>query len=91
MSMSTHIKGFRPPNEKWRKMKAVWDACSKAGTSIPVDVLNFFNGESPDERGQDVNIKEAISDYTDDMKDGYEIDITKLPEDVTIIRVYNSY
>ncbi len=51
MSMSTHIVGFRPPNEKWKQMKAVYDACVKAEIDAPSEVRKFFNDEPPDPEG----------------------------------------
>lgn len=96
MSMSTHVVGFRPPDEKWRKMKDAWEACARAGIEIPRDVLDFFNGEQPDECGVEVSLlypkpHACVSPYKADMRDGFEIDITKLPPGVTVVRFYNSY
>jgi hypothetical protein len=93
MGMSTHVVGFRPPDEKWKKMKAVWDACEAAGTDIPKDVERFFNGESPDDQGVAIDIKDhaCCESYDGDGSQGFEIDLKKLPPDVTIIRFYNSY
>lgn len=94
MSMSTHVKGFKPPDEKWKKMKAVWDACDKAKVDPPKDVLEFFGGETPDEAGVEVDLEEekCCKEWDDsDMQSGFEIDVTKLPKDVTLIRFYNSY
>lgn len=89
MSMSTHVVGFKPPDEKWKKMKAVYDACIEAGTEVPSSVTDFFNYEPPDPAGVEVEIK--AREWKDDMCEGYEIDLKSLPKDVTIIRFYNSY
>lgn len=76
------------------------DACKEADVAIPLEVLDFFNGEPPDPRGVRVELEEyphtknkhgAVKEYHADMQDGYEVDVTKLPEGVTIIRFYNSY
>jgi hypothetical protein len=93
MSMSTHVIGFRPPDEKWQAMKAVWDACAATQVRVPDEVVKFFNGSSPDPSGVEIRIDNspAVKEYRADMVDGYEIDITKLPPGLTIIRVYNSY
>lgn len=42
MSMNTRIYGVIPPDAKWKKMKAVWDACDAANMEVPEEVLNFF-------------------------------------------------
>lgn len=89
MGMSTHVVGFRPPDEKWKKMKAVWDACKVAKTEIPESVVDFFNGETPDPAGVEVEIK--AKDWSMDSASGYEIDLDKLPKDIKTIRFYNSW
>ena len=52
MSMSTSVVGFVPPDEEWKKMKAVWDACANADVETPNDVDDFFSGKEPDKNGQ---------------------------------------
>jgi len=89
MSMSTHVIGFKPPDEKWNKMKAIYDACEVAGVPIPSEVDDFFDGEGPDPAG--VEVKLTPREWQDDMRQGYEIDIDSLPKGVKTIRFYNSW
>jgi len=105
MGMSTHVVGFRPPDEKWRKMKAVWDACKAAETDPPVEVEDFFGGDEPDEAGVEVRLDPlllddnkaklgVVVDWEDDMREGLEVDLEKLRANfpsVTKLRFYNSY
>lgn len=95
MSMSTHIIGIRPPDDHWRRMKEVWDACKMAEVTPPVAVSEFFNHETPDDKGVTVDLKysddPSVSEWYDTAANGYEVDITKLPSDVTIIRFYNAW
>ncbi len=93
MSASNQVIGFKPPDEKWKRMKKAWDACSEAGIDPPPEVEKFFNGEEPDDAGVEVDIKKlpCCKKYSEDMMDGFEIDLTKLPKDVTVIRCYVSY
>jgi hypothetical protein len=95
MSMSTHVIGIKPPDEKWIAMKKIWDACQEAGVDPPVKVERFFEsdyGSSPDPQGVIVEIpKDAKRNYQGECSDGFEIDVRKLPPDVTIIRFYNSW
>lgn len=93
MSMSTHVIGFRPPDDKWKKMKAVWEACAKAGVEVPDDVLDFFNHVAPDDRGVEVELEKlpCTKKYGGNMKEGFEVDVTKLPAGVTVLRFYNAY
>lgn len=89
MSMSTHVIGFKPPDAKWKKMKEVWDACDKAGVEAPKEVSEFFNWEAPDENGVEVELDAA--EWSDEGREGYEIEVSKLPKGVTVIRFYNSW
>ena len=93
MGMSTHVVGFRPPDEKFQKMKAVWEACEKAGVRPPREVDDFFKGERPDENGVVVPIERSICvrEYKSDSEEGFEVDVTKLPPDVKIVRFYNAW
>ena len=94
MGMSTHVIGFKPPDAKWKKMKEARDACEEAGIDIPDDIDDFFDGEPPDDNGVEIWLEkeECCSEWDDgDMRAGFEIDVDKLPKDVKIIRVYNSY
>lgn len=92
MGMSTHVIGFRPPDDKWKKMKHIYDACMEGGIDVPDEVDNFFNGEPPDDQGVEVDLDDCLTEYDDkDYRAGYELDVKKLPKDVTIIRFYNSW
>ena len=96
MGMSTHVVGFKPPDEKWQKMKAIWDACEAGGTDVPVAVEKFFDGEEPDAAGvvlEYAALKKCgvVTEWSDDSRQGYEIHIDKMPPDVKIIRVFNSW
>jgi len=85
-------------NERWLEMKAVWDACEKASLPIPHSVLGFFNHEAPDDRGVIVNLNkyddrhECLTEWNErDGSTGFEVDLTLLPDDITILRFYNSW
>jgi hypothetical protein len=96
MGMSMHVVGIRPADEKWQKMKQVWDACIEANISPPAEVDKvdkFFNGDTPDDKGVLVEIrsKACTSEYNEDMREGIEVDISKLPKDVKIVRFYCSW
>lgn len=92
MGMSTHVVGFRPADPTWRKMKAAWDACVEANIEIPDELYRFFDGESPgDKPGMEVKIEQAVSKYQGEGCNGYEVNLQKLPTDVSVVRFYNSY
>ena len=90
MSISTHFVAFRPPDEKWQRMKEVYDACKKAGINIPKEVGEFFEYENPDPNGVQVDIEQAVEDWNDGDMYGYEIDLSKLPDNTRYVRVFYS-
>lgn len=94
MGMTTSVIGIKPPDEKWKKMKAVWDACAIAKVDPPDEVEMFFNGDKPDNAGVLVykeKLGDAVVPYSDNYRSGYEIHLDKLPKDVKIIRFTNSW
>ena len=91
MGMSTNIVGFKPPDEQWKKMKKVYDVCVETGVKIPSEVDDFFEGEPPDDAGVEADIKNFVNEYSNESSNGFEVDITKLPKDIKIIRFYNSW
>ena len=99
MGMSTHIIGFRPADEKWKKMKAIYDSCRAAGVDVPKAVYEFFDYSWPDEAGVKVDLdpgpeNASVIAYRNDSEDGFEIDLERIRADhpnVTKIRVWNSW
>lgn len=93
MVQSIHVYGIRPSNEKWKLMKAIWDACESGGVPVPVLVDQFFNNERPDPAGVLLELRAPIVQewYDVDMKLGVEVDISKLPDDIKIVRFVHSY
>lgn len=100
-----HVQGVKPPDAKWRKMRDVWNSCLEAGISIPDEVFDFFGEEGPCEDGVVVDLLEmgvlrsrgddsknnacVVRKIDEDHQQGYVIDVTKIPEDVKVLRIYN--
>lgn len=89
MGSHTYVKGIVPPDAKWKQMKAAYDACKTAGVEPPREVEEFFNYQRPNDLGAEIDIPTMHS--TDDCRDFYDIDVSKLPPNIKIIRVVNSY
>ena len=90
--MSTHVIGFKPPDETWKKHKAVWDACEAAGLpddQWPEDTLKFFDHETPDAQGVECEL--PLEEWSSDHEEGYQLELAKVPKGVTIIRFCNSW
>lgn len=98
MGISKYVIGIRPPDEKFIRMAAVWNACKDAGIDLPSEVEDFFEGESPDPLGVRINLTPGMSyggngvrEYDSDHESGYEVSLADLPKDVTIIRFIESW
>lgn len=91
--MNTYVLGIRDPDDKWTSMKAIYDAYIDAGVEPPDVVLDFFNGEPPDSNGITITLEEidGVVEYKDDMREGYEVDLASLPDNITRLRFVNSY
>jgi hypothetical protein len=91
MGMTTHVYGFRPPDDEWRRMKEAYDACAAANIEIPDSIWRFFGDDIPDEAGVSVPLGDAVKEYKVEMDEGFEVDLTALPPGLKIIRFVNSY
>lgn len=90
MSMSTHVFGILEQDAKWKKMKAVWDACTAAGIDIPREVSNYFgDGGSPAEPGQRVEIDVLQRGLASTNEWWVQLDL--LPPGVKFVVFQNSY
>ncbi len=89
MSMSMHLVGFRPPDDQWRKMKAVWDACKAANIPNPKEVDDFFGGQPPDDRG--ISIEIPTTKWESEESQGFEISVNDIPKGATSLRFYCSW
>lgn len=96
LSTGTRVYGIVPADDRWRQMKAVWDACVAADMAVPDEVLQFFNYEDPDEAGVIINLSHhsAVRVWSpggDSMKEGVEVELAALPPTVQTVRFVNSY
>ncbi len=89
--MSVHIIAFRPPDQDWLKMKQVYDSCLAAGIDIPLAVEKFFGYDRPDESGVRINIDKLLEGWQDEDRQGFQLDLSKLPAGIKILRFYNSF
>lgn len=88
-----HIKGIRPPDEEYQQYKAVYDACRKAGVPVPDRVLDFFDYQEPSPNGilTDLDLSDAVKSYEAVEREGFEVELAKLPKNITHLRFYLSW
>lgn len=90
-----HVVGFGGPDERWTRMKAVWDACTAARVEVPGGVAKFFGYSPPDPVGVVVEVvagEGAIArEWRDGCREGWEITVADVPSNLTTIRFFNSW
>jgi len=91
--MSTYIIGFKPKDEKYHQMKAIHDACIIANVSLPKEVYDYFGDYEVDDAGIRVDKlpEDCSKEWGNEYSSGIEVDISKLPKDIKIIRFVNSW
>lgn len=92
MSVSVHIVGIKPATNEYKKKLAAYRACVEADVPVPSELRTFFDGlslESVPTDGMEVEVYDAIIGDPG-YGSGAIIDLSKLPEGVTRLRVYMS-
>jgi hypothetical protein len=89
--MSTHVVGFMPPDEDYTRKAKAWHACKDAGVALPPELERLFEHGPPDPNGKVVPLGLAACEWSNSYGTGFEVDVTKLPKGVRIIRFYNSW
>lgn len=86
MSVSYFIQGIIPADEKFKKMKALYDQCVELNINVPMAVEFFFNGNEPSEEGITIELpKDSIIQHSSDHGESYVVDLRKIPENVKLI------
>lgn len=86
MSSSVYVEGFAPPDEKWHRMKAIYDNCMAEKVPVPKAVVEFFGDRTPDQRGVHVNLDEYLTPCTTRHGRGYELKVEDIPKHCTVLR-----
>ena len=90
MGINTYVIGFALSDEKYQKMKQIWENCIEMNISIPDEVDDFFNYEEPNEDGIEIEIPNQ--EWSDgDMSTGIEVNIKNILEIIEKIRFVNSW
>jgi hypothetical protein len=97
MSMSTYVQAFRDMEGEFKKMLSIKKFCDEQKVSYPKEVTAFFGssvGESEEclkEEMLQVPLDKVLRKYSDDGREGYEIDVKDIPKSVKTIRFVNSW
>ena len=96
MSTDSYVVGLVPADERYKMMVKIFEACKDANVLAPDEVEIYFENLAggvprPDSSGMMVaDIGMAVSDYRGKFESGYEVDLSKVPQNVTVIRFFNS-
>lgn len=93
MGMSTYVYGLRAPTELHLAMVQIREACSIANIDEPIEVERYFEnqyGTDGSSERMDLPVGSVIN-WSAEMQNGLEIDLSKIPPDVIRIRFVNSY
>lgn len=92
MSTNTYIQGLKPKTGEYQIRLDVFTSCKKINIEPPKEIKDFFyNGEICEEGIVTELPKEAVREYTDEYREFLEVDLTKIPDDISRIRFVNSY
>lgn len=100
VNVYTGIYGVVPVTKKYKKMLALVEACKEAEIPFPKEVISYFHLEDaeyyefePSKDGIEIDLEEvkgAVHGEGDPEYDGgayYDIDLSKLPENIGKIRI----
>ena len=93
MSMFAYVQGIKPITEYYKKRLEIYKNCKELKISPPEEIRKYFKDDSePCDEGIIVDLKEYIvKQGSDDCRDYYDVDLTKIPEGVTRVRFVISY
>lgn len=88
MGIDVYVNGIKPPGEKFKSMLGIYKDCKNLGVSIPSEVIDFFEGRHPNEKGVIVPLKGKGYEFINEGDASVlYIELDNLPKDVKILRV----
>lgn len=98
MGMDSYVTFLRDLGGEFKKMMEIKKFCDKQKVSYPIEVQNYFGkliNESDayiaEEMAQISAPREVVTHSTDDARDHYEIEVSRIPPGTKTIRFTNSY
>ena len=82
--MTTNIVGFKPPDETFSKMLAIWEACDAANITMPIEVDRYFARAKPNKAGVSVNLDQHPA--VEFSITGVEVNLELLDPDIKVLR-----
>lgn len=101
MGMSMHCYAVKPADAAYHSKAAAYRACVAAKVRLPEELVEFFNGEPPDDTGVTIHLAHthapphqrhsSCAEYGTDDGDGFQVDIEKLPPGTRFVRFVCSW
>ena len=93
MSESYHIHGICEPDAKWKEYQEILSICERNNVETPAEVQEYFEDSDPELSGVTMQLGPAdgVTKYSADMRTGFDVEIAKLPDNVTKLRFFVSY
>ena len=90
MGISVNIQGLKPVTEDYKKRLYIYKSCRELGIRPPEEIEEYFEYDSePCDEGIIVRFKENVvkeSSDADYCRYYYDVDLSKLPNDITKVR-----
>jgi len=89
-SVNLQVTALCKPDDQFQSMKKVWEACTEALLDVPDEVYEYFGEEGPgddDMMAEDVELTE----FSENMVDGWQINLSELPENAEILQIRVHY
>lgn len=91
MSLYTYAQGLKPKTDEYNKKLQVYNLCVELNIPVPHEIELFFHGEVCEDGIVCDLPKGSVKKYRNNMRELLEVDLTKIPPDVTKIRFCNSW
>ena len=97
MGMSTSVMGVRDLDGNFSKMMKVKLTCEEANVDYPQEVKLYFGQYVAESESllrremEEMEIQPAIEKLNEEMTDGLQVNLDRLPKDTKAIRFRNSY
>jgi len=89
MGANMHLEGVKTFGDKEKAMKRIYDTCKEYGIDMPDEVRCFFK----DEDGFTTPLEQhgCCTKLNEEYRDGFEVDVAKIPLSIKTIRFFISY
>ncbi len=96
--MSTSVIGIRAIDGRFSQMIAIKESCDDAGIGYPAELVEYFGDHDAAESSaylreemETIDIGQVLTEFTSSGRCHYQVDLSKLSDEVKAIRFTNSW